>query len=398
LDSESNKRSFLRSFFRTIVIIAITAIVTYRIAVENTTTRLLSKVDSEYMKTKMALVKTKLDETYLHDLNEEDMIEGAIKGYVEGVGDKWTEYLPEEEFESLMEKTTGNYVGIGVYMAYSVDANGVIIVGVIEGSPAEEAGIKIGDIISKVDDIDYRGSKSDNVSAAIKGQPFTNVKITVIRNGEEIDINVTRMSIKVKTVVSKMLDDNIAYIQISSFDEGTSDEFKKHYNDLKNKNPKGLIIDLRNNGGGIVTEALSIIDMMTAKGKTMLITTGKNNKEKIDKSKNNPIVDIPVVILINEKSASASEILASSVRDNCGYKIVGTNSYGKGVIQSIFGFKDGTGIKITTDEYFSPNHNVINGVGIKPDIEVEQEAEWKSYSVVPYEHDIQLQKAEEQLK
>ena len=382
---------------RTFLLIAITATITYFVTVNITINQYLNKANSAYMTAKMSLVKTKLENTYLRDMNEDDMIEGAIKGYVSGVGDKYTQYLTKEDMQALMEATTGNYVGIGVYMVTSSDVNGVVIVGVIEDSPAEQAGIQVGDIITKVDDADYIGKKSEDVSNAIKGQEGTNVKVTVMRDSKEIDFNITRKSIKVKTVVSDVIENNIGYITISSFDVGTANEFKENYNKIKDKNIKGLIIDLRNNGGGVVAEALSIADTMVEKGKTLLITTDKDGKEKIDKASENPIIDVPVVILVNENTASASEILSGTLRDDCGYKIIGTNTYGKGVIQSIFTFKDGTGIKVTTNEYFSPNRNVINEVGIKPDIEVEQDKEWKGYSTVPAENDKQLQRAIEEL-
>lgn len=382
---------------RTFLLIAITATITYFVTVNITINQYLNKANSAYMTAKMSLVKTKLENTYLRDMNEDDMIEGAIKGYVSGVGDKYTQYLTKEDMQALMEATTGNYVGIGVYMVTSSEVNGVVIVGVIEGSPAEQAGIQVGDVITKVDDADYIGKKSEDVSNAIKGQEGTNVKVTVMRDSKEIDFNITRKSIKVKTVESEVIENNIGYIKISSFDVGTGNEFKENYNKIKNQNIKGLIIDLRNNGGGVVAEALSIADTMVEKGKTLLITTDKDGKEKIDKASENPIIDVPVVILVNENTASASEILSGTLRDDCGYKIIGTNTYGKGVIQSIFTFKDGTGIKVTTNEYFSPNHNVINDVGIKPDVEVELDKEWKGYSTVPAENDKQLQKAIEEL-
>lgn len=382
---------------RTFLLIAITATITYFVTVNITINQYLNKANSAYMTAKMSLVKTKLENTYLRDMNEDDMIEGAIKGYVSGVGDKYTQYLTKEDMQDLMEATTGNYVGIGVYMVTSTEVNGVVIVGVIEDSPAEQAGIQVGDVITKVDDADYIGKKSEDVSNAIKGQEGTNVKVTVMRDSKEIDFNITRKSIKVKTVESEVIENNIGYIKISSFDVGTGNEFKENYNKIKNQNIKGLIIDLRNNGGGVVAEALSIADTMVEKGKTLLITTDKDGKEKIDKASENPIIDVPVVILVNENTASASEILSGTLRDDCGYKIIGTNTYGKGVIQSIFTFKDGTGIKVTTNEYFSPNHNVINDVGIKPDVEVELDKEWKGYSTVPAENDKQLQKAIEEL-
>ncbi|MBQ3408875.1 MAG: S41 family peptidase [Clostridia bacterium] len=397
-ESSTKKRRVVGGFFRSIVLIAITAIITYYVTVNVTIEKYLSKANSAYMTTKMSLVKSKLEETYIYDLNEDEMIEGAIKGYVSGLGDKYTQYLTKDELTSLMESTTGSYVGIGVYMANSTELNGVVIVGIIEGSTAERAGLQVGDVISKVNDVDYIGKKSEDVATAIKGEEGTEVKVTIIRNSEEIDYNLMRASVKIKTVTSEIIDDNIAYIKISSFDNGTANEFRDHYNKLKEQNPKGLVIDLRNNGGGLVTESLSLADTMVEKGSTLLITRDKDGKEQIDKAKENPIVDIPVVILVNNNTASASEILAGSLRDNRNYKIIGTNSYGKGVIQSVFSFKDGTGVKVTTNEYFSPNHNVINGVGIKPDIEVELNDEWNGISSVPYENDLQLQRAIEELK
>lgn len=391
------KHSVIGWLVRTFLLVAVTATITYFVTVNITIDQYLNKANSAYMTAKMSLVKNKLEDSYIRKMNEDDMIEGAIKGYVSGIGDKYTQYLTKEDMQDLMEATTGNYVGIGVYMVASSEANGVVIVGVIEGSPAEQAGIEVGDIITKIDDVDYIGKKSEDVSNAIKGQEGTSVKVTVMRDSDEIDFNITRKSIKVKTVESEVIENNIGYIKISSFDVGTGNEFKENYNKLKEQNIKGLIIDLRNNGGGVVAEALSIADTMVEKGKVVLITTDKEGKEKVDKASENPIIDVPVVILVNENTASASEILSGTLRDDCGYKIIGTNTYGKGVIQSIFTFKDGTGIKVTTNEYFSPNHNVINDVGIKPDIEVELDKEWKGYSTVPVENDKQLQKAIEEL-
>ena len=396
-EEPKKKHKILGILVRSILLIAITATITYFVTVNITINQYLNKANSAYMKAKMSLVKTKLEKTYIRDLNEDDMIEGAISGYVSGVGDKYTQYLTKDDMQKLMEATTGNYVGIGVYMVTSTDANAVVIVGVMEDSPAEKAGIKDGDIIVKVDDESYIGKKSEDVSNAIKGQEGTNVKVTVMRDSQELEFNITRKSIKVKTVASQMLDNNIGYIKIASFDVGTANEFRDNYNKLKENNPKALILDLRNNGGGVVAEALSIADTMVEKGKVLLITTDKDGKEKVDKASQKPIIDVPVVILVNENTASASEILSGTLRDDCGYKIIGTNTYGKGVIQSIFTFKDGTGVKVTTNEYFSPNHNVINDVGIKPDIEIELDAEWKGYSTIPFENDKQLQKAIEEL-
>jgi carboxyl-terminal processing protease len=196
-----------------------------------------------------------------------------------------------------------------------------------------------------------------------------------------------------------MLDNNIGYIKISSFNGGCASEFKKVYEDIKNKSAKSLIIDLRNNGGGLVDQSLSIADMIVPKGSTMLITSDKNGKEVVEKSDNDPTVDIPIVILVNEYTASASEILTAAIRENTNAKVIGTNTYGKGVIQGIYLLQDKkTGMKITINEYFTPNHNKINKVGIKPDEIVELPDELKGYSNIEKNSDTQLKRAVEILK
>lgn len=391
----SGFKKYISRFLFCIILIVITAIVTYVFTVNVTINLYLSRANSAYMTAKMSLVKNKLESTYIYDIDNDKMIEGAIKGYVSGLGDKYTQYLTKQELQSLMEATTGNYVGIGVYLAYNSETNEIIVMGTIEGSTGENAGIQAGDVIVKVDDLDCNGKHLEDVVNALKGEIGTNVKVVVKRDHEQMEYNVVRSNVKVKTVASKMITGDIGYIKIASFDEGTTNEFKENYNKLLSDNPKGLVIDFRNNGGGVVSEALTIADTMVEKGKVLLITTDKNNKEHIDKAKENPIINIPVVVLVNGNTASASEILASTLRDNCKFKIVGTKSYGKGVIQSVFSFSDGTAVKVTTNEYFSPNHNVINGEGIKPDVEIELSDEWKNISNIPYENDLQLQKAVE---
>ena len=278
-------------------------------------------------------------------------------------------------------------------MADNTADNSILVIGVIEGSVAEQAGIQAGDIIKKVDGTEYTGEQLDVVSSKVKGEEGTNVKLTILRNNEEKEFNITRSNIKLKTVSSKMLDNKKAYIKISSFSDGTANEFKEAFEKLKSENPTGLVIDLRNNGGGLVSESLDIAETMVEKGKTLLITSNKDKKEDIRKSKQNPTIDIPVVVLINQNTASASEILAGILKDDCDYKIIGTKSYGKGVIQTVYSFSDGSGLKVTTEEYFTPNHNTINKVGIAPDIEINLDSEWENMSNIPYENDTQLQEA-----
>lgn len=386
------------NILKIIITIIVTAIITYFLTITITLKSYLNSSNMTYLSTKINLIKQKLKSESIYDLDEDKMIEKALKGYVGGIEDKYTQYLTKEEMNELMEDTSGSYVGIGVYMADNTSDNTILIIGVIEGSVAEKTGLQAGDIIKKVDGIEYKGEQLDTVSNKIKGDEGTSVTITILRNNEEKEFNIIRSNVKLKTVSSKMIENNKAYIKISSFNDGTANEFKEAYENLKENNPTGLIIDLRNNGGGLVTESLDIAETMVEKGKTLLITSNKNNKEDIKKSKENPTINIPVVVLINQNTASASEILAGILKDNCNYKIIGTKSYGKGVIQTVYSFSDGSGLKVTTEEYFTPNHNIINKVGITPDIEVKLDSEWENISNIPYENDLQLQEAVKQLE
>lgn len=394
LKKEKNeKNSKVKCAIKIICVVILTALITYFATIKITLKSYLNSSNNTiYLATKLNLIKQKLQSEYIYDIDESKMIEDAVKGYVQGVDDKYTQYLSKEDMQDLLEDTSGSYVGIGVYMADNTADNTIMIIGVIEGSVAEQAGLQTGDIIKKVNGVEYKGDQLDSVSNVIKGEEGTNVTITILRENEEKEFNITRSSVKIKTVSFKMID-NKAYIKISSFNDGTAKEFKEAYEELKNNNPKGLIIDLRNNGGGLVTESLEIAETMVEKGNTLLITTNKDEKEKIEKSKENPTITIPVIILINQNTASASEILAGSLKDNCNYKIIGTKSYGKGVIQTIYSFSDGSGLKVTTEEYFTPNHNTINKIGIMPDIEVNLDEEWQNISNIPYENDNQLQEA-----
>lgn len=394
LKKERNeKNSKVKYAIKIICVVILTALITYFATIKITLKSYLNSSNTTiYLATKLNLIKQKLQSEYIYDIDESKMIEDAVKGYVQGVDDKYTQYLSKEDMQDLLEDTSGSYVGIGVYMADNTADNTIMIIGVIEGSVAEQAGLQTGDIIKKVNGVEYKGDQLDSVSNVIKGEEGTNVTITILRENEEKEFNITRSSVKIKTVSFKMID-NKAYIKISSFNDGTAKEFKEAYEELKNNNPKGLIIDLRNNGGGLVTESLEIAETMVKKGNTLLITANKDEKEKIEKSKENPTITIPVIILINQNTASASEILAGSLKDNCNYKIIGTKSYGKGVIQTIYSFSDGSGLKVTTEEYFTPNHNTINKIGIIPDIEVNLDEEWQNISNIPYENDNQLQEA-----
>ncbi len=381
----------------TIVITAmITTIALYK-TIGNQNIKYIS-ADGTTIGQKIAYYKKFIQENYIYDINEEKMLESAIKGYFEGLGDQYSEYITKEEMQDYMADATGKYVGIGVYITNNTQTNQIVVIMPMKGSPSEEAGIKSGDVILKIDGEEYKGEDLSKASNKLKAQEGTKVKLEILRNEEKIEIEVERKTIKVNHIESKILENNIGYIQISTFDDGCYKEFVENYNKIKEQNIKSLIIDLRNNGGGIVEEATNIADMFVNKGEKLLITTEKNNKEEVTKAKKEKEIEIPVVLLVNENTASASEILTAAIKENLeNAKVVGTKTYGKGVIQSIFTLKDGSGIKLTTNEYYTPKHNTINKVGITPDYEIKLPQEESIYTIEEKD-DVQLQKAIELLK
>lgn len=399
------KKESTQRVFKVIMLVVLTAIITFMIttialyndAGEGKIKYIITSKDSSSLGKKIESYKEFIEKKYIGEIDEEKMVQSALKGYVEGLEDTYSEYISPDEMKEYMENTNGKYVGVGIYIAATV-SNQIAILSPIKGSPAEEAGLRSGDIITKVNGVSYTGEELSKASSAMKGEEGTKVKIEILRGEEILEFEIERRTVQVNSIEIKMLDNNIGYMQISSFDDGTYEDFMKKYEELKNKNMTSLIIDLRNNGGGIVNESLEMADTMVSKGKTLLITTGKNEGEEITKAKKEKIINIPIVFLVNENTASASEILIAAVRENeenC--VIVGTKTYGKGVIQTIFNLADGSGLKLTTNEYFTPNKNTINKVGIKPDYEVKLPDDKTVYDIEEIE-DTQLQKAIELLK
>lgn len=419
-EKNKNKNGFYKSFMLVVVTALITCILTTGIiyncflikrlgakkddggigsAVNNVVSTLTGNSSDTALDDKLSNIKRKIDEIYIGDVNEQEMIDGAIEGYVSALGDEYTEYLNEKEVKSLMEDVNGSYVGVGLYISYNTKTNEILVIGVIEDSPANKAGILVGDIVKKVDGVEYKGEQLTEASNKMKGQEGTKVQVTVERNGKELNFDIIREKIKFKCVKSEKLDDGIGYIKISSFDGGCAKDFKEEYDNLKTKGIKSLIIDLRNNGGGLVDQSLDIAEMIVPKGSTMLITKDKKEKEEVSTSKKEPIINVPIVILVNDYTASASEILTAAVRENTNAKVVGIQTYGKGVIQGVYLLDDQkTGLKITMQEYFTPKHNKIHKIGITPDEIVELPDEWKGHLSVEKQYDTQLNKAIELLK
>lgn len=311
-----------------------------------------------------------IDEVFIGEIDEQKILDETIKGYINGLEDEYSEYMTTEEWDDFQSQALGNYVGIGIYMSSDKD-NNVVVLSPIEGSPAENVGIKEGDIIAAVNEENVLGTSSDKVASLIKGEEGTEVKIKILRDNEYLDFNLKREAIKIYHVEQEMLENNIGYISLLTFDEGCADEFKTALQDLTSKGAKKLIIDLRNNTGGLVDEALEIADCFVPKGENLLITVDAKGNKEYSKSEKDPMVDCEIIVLTNQYSASASEILVGALRDCGKAKSVGTKTFGKGVIQSVYLLEDNSALKLTVNEYFTPNETKINKVGIEPDYEVE---------------------------
>lgn len=398
---DSKKKQSIYKVVMLVVLVAvitfiITTIFMYRYIGENIKYIPLSSNDGG-IATVLASFRKIVDEKYLGEMDQKEILDQTIKGYIKGLGDPYSEYMTKEEMEEFDTEVMGNFVGIGVYLTKDIERNVVFIIAPIEGSPAQDAGIQTGDIITKIDDTSYTGEQLNEASNKIKGEEGTKVKLQILRDGKLLDFEITRKNVKINHVTTKVLQNKIGYIKFNSFDEGCSIEFEEKLKELNKQDIKSLIIDIRNNGGGIVEEAINIADLFVEKNATLLITTDKKNKEEITKAKKDPIMNIPIVLLTNKGTASASEILAGALKDNNKAKIIGETSYGKGVIQELLKLRDGSGLKITTNEYFTPNKNKINKVGIKPDIEVKLDESIENEANIEESRDNQLQKAIEEL-
>ena len=331
-----------------------------------------------------------IDKNYIGEIDEKKLLNETLKGYIAGLDDEYSEFMTKEEWEEYQAQALGNYVGIGIYMGMDKKDN-IIVLSTIKDTPASEAGIEAGDIIVEVDDKSVIGKTTSEVSNMVKGEEGTKVKIKVLRDEEYKEFEIERKSIKVFHVENEMIENNIGYIKLYTFDEDCSVEFFEAYKKLKEQGANKIILDLRDNTGGLVNEALKIADYMTNKDATLLITKDAKDSKKIEKANNEKEIEEDVVVLVNEYSASASEILTGALKDNNRAIIVGTKTYGKGVIQTVNFLKDGSALKLTVEEYFTPNETKINKVGIEPDEIVEDDDETKDI-------DEQLQKAIELLK
>ena len=357
-----------------------------------------AKSNNKDISNKLDKYREIIDKYYLGEVDESKLEEGAIKGYIEGLDDPYTEYISKDDMDTYLDDTMGNFVGIGIYMIKNTKYDKIQVLSTIKGSPAENAGIQAGDLIVSVDGVEYKADDMTAVSNKIKGEEGTKVTVELLRGSENVKYELTRSKVKVNQVEGKVISDDIGYIKFTSFDETTAEDFKKQYQELAKKNIKSLIIDLRNNGGGIVDQALEIADYIADKDSVLLYEVDKNNKETVRKAKTDPIINMPIVVLTNGNTASSSEILAGALKDHGKATIVGEKTYGKGVIQQLLTLPDGSGLKITSEEYLTPNKTKLNGIGIEPDEQISLPDTVKNVLNVEEKDDTQLQKAIETLK
>lgn len=345
-------------------------------------------------------VRKILKDDYFQKVDENILIEGAVSGLADSLKDPYTVYFNKDQMKAFMEKSEGSYVGIGV--SVNTDTNGLLtIIEPFENSPAKQVGMMQGDKIVKVDDTDVTSVRDENmIISMIKGTENTKVKITVYRPSEDkyLQFEITRKRIKASNIKSEIMEGNIGYIKLVMFDSEVAKYFKSDLDNMLAKGIKGLIIDLRDNPGGSYEQVVEISDRLLPEG--MIVYTEDRDGTKQVKLSNKAGLDLPIAILTNGNSASASEILAGAVKDNARGTLVGTKTFGKGLVQELRLLEDGSGIKVTISRYFTPAGVCIHGIGIKPDIEVDVLDEFKNLPVsqIPRNKDIQLQSAIEAVK
>jgi len=342
---------------------------------------------------KLQYIQKLLETNYVGEIEEGQLEEGIYKGFVAAVGDPYTNYFTKEEYSQFMEKTSGTYAGIGVMMQVDQTDKLITAIQVFENSPAEKAGLMPKDKIIKAEGVQLGADNFAEAPKIIKGPPGTLVNVTIFRPSENktIELKIIRENVIYPTVDHRMVENEIGYIQIKEFDEVTYDQFMIALEALQKKNAKGIIIDVRNNLGGLLNIVAQITDELLPEG--MIVYT-KDKQGKIQTLKSGPgEIKIPITLLINENSASASEILAGALKDRNRAKLVGATTYGKGVVQTIIPIPDGSGVKITISKYYTPNDICIDGVGIEPDYPVDFPLELLLKPKMEDQEDLQLQKA-----
>ena len=387
---------------RTIKIIVFTALITCLLT--NTIRDIMYVQNHGEVNNKVKKIVNIIDKYSLYDVDDKKLADFAATGLAVSLNDHYTNYYNKEEFASFNTNLSNSFYGVGIVISVDADANKLIVVSPIEGGPSANAGILPGDYIVKVDDVEYTADQMNDAVSVMRGDNLeekkgTKVTITVERDGTLYDYEITRDIVNVKSVDSKMIENKTAYIRINSFNaaeenvEGakdTYDEFKEALDALKADGMEKLIIDLRNNPGGSLSVVNKIADELLPYG--IITYTETKDGTRQDYTSQNGELDVPMVVLVNGGSASASEVLTGALKDYEKATIIGTKTFGKGIVQTVIPLGDGTGISITTSKYYSPKGVCIHGVGISPDITVEMDESKQISDLLPTE-DIQLQKA-----
>lgn len=372
----SREKSSFRKGLVLGAMLAVAAFVLSGCATAHFLPRFLGRENSkeEQIDAKVQELNQYIEEFYLFDYEEEDVENGIYKGLMAGLGDVYTGYYTPEEYASFMETSNGSYSGIGAMMQQDYNTGIISVVRVFDGSPSAESGLQSGDILYMVEGEEVTGQDLSLVVSNLKGEEGTDVHISILRGTDVLELTLIRRSIQVPTVESRMIDEKIGYIAITEFDDVTEEQFMTALNSLESQGMQKLIIDLRDNGGGLVNVTCAILDRLLPEG-LIVYTEDKNGKRQEETSDAENYFAGDMAVLVNGNSASASEIFAGAIKDYGVGTLIGTQTFGKGIVQSLFPLSDGSAVKITVSRYYTPSGNNIHEVGITPDIIVEADRE-----------------------
>ena len=362
---------------------------------ERTDTTSGAAIDWSKVSEKEEAIYNTIDDYYLNEIDNDKIQNGIYKGMVDSLGDPYTVYYNSEEYKQFTSSSSGTYSGIGVAVSQNVTTGAITIVKTFKKGSGEKEGMKPGDVIYKVEGKRIEGLELSKVVSMIKGEEGTFVKVTVLRDGKEIDFNLERKKLEVDTVNYRMEDRSgkkIGYISVSEFDEVTASQFKSAISELSKEGMEGLVIDLRDNPGGLLDVTCEMLDRMIKKG-LLVYTVDKYGKRVDEDATDSDSFDKPVAILVNGNSASASEVFSGAMKDYKAATLVGTKTFGKGIVQSIVPFGDGTAMKVTVSKYYTPNGVNIHGTGIEPDVVVELSKDATKNGKYDRKYDNQLDKA-----
>ncbi len=365
---------------------------------ESTGSAIQEALSQDEVKEKTAEIAKLIEQYFYEKIDTDAMVEGVYAGILNGLGDPYSAYFTAEEYASFNESTTGVYYGIGVVLQQSAETKAVTVLHVYPDTPAEEAGMKDGDVIVKIDDVEVKNQELTELVNLIKGAEGTKVCLQLARSGESdyVETYVERRQISVPTIEYQMLEGKVGFIQITEFSDSTPEQFSQAIKDLQGQGMVSMIVDLRDNPGGVLNGVCEMLDLLLPKG--LIVYTEDKYGNRSDYESDADCLEIPLAVLINGNSASASEIFAGAVKDYEYGTLIGTKTFGKGIVQTIIPLSDGSAVKMTMAKYFTPKGNYIHGVGIEPDIELEYEYQEKDDTEYNPMHDNQVQKALEVLQ